>query len=92
MGGLVKGMSGSMKAGGKRGNLKPNARMQNQQLQEMTKALAGANPAILNQLGGMQGINELMKGLNSADVQSMLGGMGGGGMGGLAKMMSGGKR
>ena len=92
-GGVIKGMTGSMMAkggaGGKRTNLKPNARTQNMELQQMAKSLAGANPALMNQLGGMEGLGSLMKNINSPEMQKMISSMSSGGMGGLASMMGG---
>ena len=76
-------------AGGKRTNLKPNARTQNMELQQMAKSLAGANPALMNQLGGMEGLGSLMKNINSPEMQKMISSMSSGGMGGLASMMGG---
>ena len=91
MGSVMKGMKGTMKGMNSKLGMNPNARTQNQQLQQMTKALAGGNPALLQGIGGMQGLGDLMKNINSKDMQEMMSQMGGGGgaMGNLASMLGG---
>eukprot|EP00854_Cymbomonas_tetramitiformis_P017881 gene17881-21290_t len=45
-----------------------NMRSQNQQLQQMSKALQAANPQVLQQIGGMGGLKQMMKALDSGDM------------------------
>jgi signal recognition particle subunit SRP54 len=67
-----------------------NMRSQNAQLAQMGKALSAANPAVLQQIGGMNGLKQMMKAMDSTggDFSSLASAMGGGGgAGGLAGML-----
>eukprot|EP00241_Pyramimonas_parkeae_P015480 CAMPEP_0114327408 /NCGR_PEP_ID=MMETSP0059-20121206/30282_1 /TAXON_ID=36894 /ORGANISM="Pyramimonas parkeae, Strain CCMP726" /LENGTH=543 /DNA_ID=CAMNT_0001456527 /DNA_START=352 /DNA_END=1983 /DNA_ORIENTATION=- len=55
-----------------------NMRSQNAQLSQMGKALAAANPQVLQQIGGMSGLKSMMKALDGGDMSSIAGALGGG--------------
>jgi signal recognition particle subunit SRP54 len=66
---------------GKMKNIKlPNGKMsdknQNQTIQQLTKALP---PHMLKQMGGITGLQDLLKKMGGKDMSQMLGGMGLGG-------------
>jgi hypothetical protein len=92
---MISKMGGQLKMGSARGGT--NMRGQNQQLEQMGKALSAANPQVLKQIGGMSGLKQMMKALDGGDMsqlQGLMGGGGGGGgmggMGALAGMLGGG--
>jgi len=59
-----------------------NMRSQNAQLAQMGKALSAANPAVLQQIGGMSGLKQMMKAMDGGgDLSSLASAMGGGGGG-----------
>ena len=89
--------------GGKGGLLQGGMPKNPQQMAKMNQSLSKLNPALMQQMGGVGGLQNMMKQLQSGGgdlskmmgnmdlgaLSGMMGGAGGGGMAGLAEMMGG---